>query len=390
LLNFLYLDNDYDFSKYNDLETTFTPSNPSDCWSFEWLLKSVNISYKYTTTYSSKSFIKFNLMFPTEYSDLYRLPEEIWSKIKDNNDIFLLLYQATEATPFYFWKYRWNKLKDFLLEKDIPPEKVYYICGDLDAANNHKKYNDDYWSKINVLGIDIFEIMHLFRHLKISGNNYDQIISEHQKAVKNKNFLNLNKRMRPNKQALIYYIHKHKLLDNNLVSNLWHESNILSKEDFDYWYNYDQSEYKLVKKVVPKKLLLPLDDPNNDQHSDKDLYLKTKYSLVSETYTGNKIKFITEKTYKPILMGHPFLIHGTSGTLEYLRSLGYETFPELFNENYDEQTDTKQQLHIVIENLKRDIDIDKHILEKCKHNQDLFLKQPTKNIIKDKLIKFLY
>ena len=45
--------------------------------------------------------------------------------------------------------------------------------------------------------------------------------------------------------------------------------------------------------------------------------------------------FITEKTYKPIYMQHPFMVYGHSNTLARLRELGFVTFDNLFNEAYD-------------------------------------------------------
>lgn len=386
MINFLYPDSDFTFSKYNRFEKTFTDSDPSDCWSMEWLLNTIGLDYTNTTTETEKCYIKFNIHFPTEYTDLVRMPNEIWETIANSDNVFLLLYQATEATPFYFWKHRWNRLKSFLVKKNIPPSKVYYVSGDLDAVENHKKHKDNYWCDINVLGIDIFEMVHLFRHTNTSGENYKDIVDLHTNAQKVKNFLNLNKRMRPNKQSLIYYIRKNNLLENNIVSNLWFESQVLLQEEFDTLYNFDESNYSEATALIQERIII---DNDNDQHSDKKFYLDTKYSLVSETYTGSTVKFITEKTYKPILMGHPFVIHGTTGTLEYLKKLGYETFPELFDESYDTCTSSKDQLKIVVENLKKDVIINKSVLEKCRHNQNLFLQQPTKGVVKKQLEEFL-
>jgi len=386
LLNFLYPKDVCDFSKYNNVEQTFVSNDSNDCWSFEWLLDTIGIDYRNTSNNKSKNFIKFNILFPTEYLDLQYLPDSVWSYLTHNDNTFLLLYQATEATTCYYWNYRWNKLKNFLLEKKIPPEKVFYISGDLNAIDNHKIHNDNYWSKAKVLGIDIFEMMHLYRHMQNSQKNYKDIIDLHNTSQKTKKFLNLNKRMRPNKQALIYYLHKNKLLEDSKVSALWHESKVISSSEFSS-YNFDKSDYDDFVKIAGRQLIL--DDYGNDQHSEPSLYLESMYSLVSETYTGSTVKFITEKTYKPILMGHPFLVHGTSGTLQHLKKIGYETFSEIFDESYDMHSDPKKQLKIIIENSKRDISINKDIMEKCKHNQNLFLKQPSKKIVKKQLENFL-
>jgi hypothetical protein len=389
MINFLYPTEDFDYSIYNRTEETFTPSLQNSYWSFEWILNQVGIEYKNIISTDSPCYVKFNLNIPTEYTDLENIPEDIWKKIANELNVYLLLYQATEATPFYYWKYRWDRLKEFLISKNIPYNKIKYICGDIDAKENHIKHRDDYWSGIGVLGIDIFEIMHLERHRQQSGINYVRSISEYLKTENKKKFLNLNNRIRPNKQALIFYLKKYGYYENGLVSNLWDGTDqIIDRETFDRAYNFDESKYEDFKKLVPVRNEID-SDSNDNQSSPIELYTTTNFSLVSETYTGSAVRFITEKTYKPILMGHPFLIHGTTRTLEYLRESGYETFPEIFNESYDSRESSKEQLKEIIFNLDNDFCFNKSIKEKLIYNQNHFLKQTSKKKIAEKIIKFL-
>jgi hypothetical protein len=49
---------------------------------------------------------------------------------------------------------------------------------------------------------------------------------------------------------------------------------------------------------------------------------------------------ITEKTFKPIALGMPFVIVGTQGILEYLRSYGFRTFEGIWDESYDRCEDS--------------------------------------------------
>jgi hypothetical protein len=44
---------------------------------------------------------------------------------------------------------------------------------------------------------------------------------------------------------------------------------------------------------------------------------------------------LTEKTFKPIALGMPFIMVGTQGSLEYLRSYGFRTFGDIWDESYD-------------------------------------------------------
>jgi hypothetical protein len=61
--------------------------------------------------------------------------------------------------------------------------------------------------------------------------------------------------------------------------------------------------------------------------------------LVTETvYTGERLH-LTEKTFKPIALGMPFIIVGTRGSLQYLHSYGFKTFGDLWDESYDDYDD---------------------------------------------------
>lgn len=47
--------------------------------------------------------------------------------------------------------------------------------------------------------------------------------------------------------------------------------------------------------------------------------------------------FITEKVFKPMVMQQPFLVFGNARILEYLQTLGFETFDQVLDESYDQQ-----------------------------------------------------
>ena len=88
-------------------------------------------------------------------------------------------------------------------------------------------------------------------------------------------------------------------------------------------------------------------NPNKDMDAKK--YLKAWIHVITETRierdggTGvykprsdiDQDLFISEKTFKAIFYKRPFLVVGQQGTLKRLHSLGYSTFPTIFNENYD-------------------------------------------------------
>jgi hypothetical protein len=61
--------------------------------------------------------------------------------------------------------------------------------------------------------------------------------------------------------------------------------------------------------------------------------------LVTETVATGHRHHLTEKTFKPIALGMPFVIVGTRGSLEYLRSYGFRTFEDIWDESYDHADD---------------------------------------------------
>jgi hypothetical protein len=83
-----------------------------------------------------------------------------------------------------------------------------------------------------------------------------------------------------------------------------------------------------------------------DQSAESLLY------LVTETVATGRRHHLTEKTFKPIAMGMPFIIVGTQGSLRYLRSYGFRTFGDLWDESYDDEPDDHKRIEKVAHTLK--------------------------------------
>ena len=83
-----------------------------------------------------------------------------------------------------------------------------------------------------------------------------------------------------------------------------------------------------------------------DQAADSLLY------LITETVADGRRHHLTEKTFKPIALGMPFVMVGTQGSLEYLRSYGFKTFGHIWDESYDTIADPHQRIAAVASLLK--------------------------------------
>ena len=75
--------------------------------------------------------------------------------------------------------------------------------------------------------------------------------------------------------------------------------------------------------------------------------------LVTETVATGRRHHLTEKTFKPICLGMPFVLVSTAGSLKYLRSYGFKTFDSIWDESYDSETDDKKRLIMIADLLKQ-------------------------------------
>ena len=142
-------------------------------------------------------------------------------------------------------------------------------------------------------------------------------------------------------------------------------------------------------------------------------YNSTFFSVVVESYmrsdswfrcsnVPNYLTEVSEKLFKPCMFHHPMIVYGSYGTLRYLQREGFETFSNLWNEDYD-LVDNDQQRHFVVSDLIIDtvqrfssgnLAIDSCTEQKLQHNharffdQSLVLARFEKEIIGD-LQKFL-
>ena len=86
-----------------------------------------------------------------------------------------------------------------------------------------------------------------------------------------------------------------------------------------------------------------------------------------------KRAFITEKTYKPLMYGHPFMVIGNMDTNTILREQGFETFEKEVDIHYDKQNDHIRYNSILSNVMTFDFEkLDYHTLGKIIHNFHTF------------------
>ena len=123
----------------------------------------------------------------------------------------------------------------------------------------------------------------------------------------------------------------------------------------------------------------------------EDVNYLHEFWLVTETVNHAAAEdyghiFLTEKTFKPILLKMGFLIAGQPGALKKLRDLGFKTFSDYWDESYDniiEWTERKKALVNTIRDIiLNDVHVPDEILQ---YNYDLLKEHKTDQKLKDTL-----
>ena len=160
---------------------------------------------------------------------------------------------------------------------------------------------------------------------------------------------------RDHRVLFLYHIFKQKL-DHNWIS----APRVCSYENVDistiankYCNTYPDIEQVFNSADLPR--LFPGEETqqmtscwltNFTEAADSLVYVPTE-----TVYFGRRLH-ITEKTFKAIALEMPFVLLAPAGSLEYLRSYGFRTFGNVFDESYDTETDDIKRAELVVQLLK--------------------------------------
>jgi hypothetical protein len=82
-------------------------------------------------------------------------------------------------------------------------------------------------------------------------------------------------------------------------------------------------------------------------------YGRSWFSVITETEMRERVLRVTEKPLKALMNFHPFIVLGNPGSLELLRQYGFESYPGLFDEAYDQEADPRRRFEGVFREVER-------------------------------------
>ena len=205
-------------------------------------------------------------------------------------------------------------------------------------------------------------------------------------------FLCLNGRGRSHRQQLLTNLSD--LLDQAIWTNLDSSAGPIKLLDEKYEFDFYQQNVNLDQTGYVKYALF-----NNDWgeiYLNPRAYLDTYFSLVTETVFDYPYTFRTEKIWKPVAIGHPFIVVSNVGYYRDLHDLGFRTFGHIINESFDKIENNQDRLSRIITVVK-DLccqDLSSFIVETqevCKYNQQLLaeLTPKVRKEFPDRFVQFV-
>jgi hypothetical protein len=215
------------------------------------------------------------------------------------------------------------------------------------------------------------------------GYNRTFLIRPPEQRRPSKTFLSPNRIIagqRQHRVEILYWIFKSGLGNNHISCPMTCPAENVSIYDLAKQLPYHDAETVFNSANLPRHFAGETDHPMHscwlslfEEAADSLLY------LVTETVATGQRYHLTEKTFKPIALGMPFVLLGTRGSLKYLRSYGFRTFEGIWDESYDDAEDHVRAQRIV--SLLRSLDeltpaARQDLFEQCipviKHNWNHF------------------
>ena len=338
--------------------------------------------------------------------------------MKDTRKHFIYIIEETEG----YWKmYKHHaKIHKYCRRAKISEDKIVYINQDITTKERYDlwfKNQSEYKTKINMISYPT--LLHAFasnyhqRH-KNTGEKYKILRYEDRNQLPTKKFMCLMGKIGWFRENLWNYFEQNEDIKNNGFISYLKKGIVLPNSWEETFTNHQGIN---TQEITENHILNGESSPIIDKLAS--YYEDSYFSIIPETNAGIRI---TEKTTKVLYHGHPFIMFCPSsdmtskkvGMLEKLREWGFETFPEIFDESYDDLPmrepygseklhseyynrimgpDVQARWKSFIKNIERLIRMDSSelhklcdsVYEKCVHNQQtlLNLKKPGEQLLSE-------
>jgi len=305
--------------------------------------------------------IKNTTYFLPKFASGFDISSRVYDDVKNGNAIIVFDYNHEGNI-----KYDLAPVNQLVSTLGLPKEKVLLLHADFNVT----KFQNDFYT---YQPIDIFAtwIRNDFRELPgVIDYQPEKLYICHNRML----------HLRPQRLLLLSYLKMSNLLNDGFVSI--GDTNNLHNDNFHY---FDRS--------IPRNIISEIISLGNSSPDGKKLVTdnpaniidianvgKSFLTLVSETLWEPDISFFSEKIYKPLSVGHPFILIGNQYSLQRLQEMGFKTFSNWWDESYDTITDLKGRVKTIVEllaelntwSVDKRITVRQEMIPTLLHNKQLF------------------
>lgn len=253
-----------------------------------------------------------------------------------------------------------DQMNHYFNVNHIPFNKVIYLTNCINGDEVYKNYCARY-EKQPVLNVEYAGVW--MKALRVQSGAIELKELSYKVELKNKTFLQFNRRYREQRLLFLMNLYKRDLLKDFHISfsDTQPEGNDTfhrSATELNHKHNIGLT----IKQIdeLSSKLPLVLDTPDFSKFpmelSVSDtirFYNDSLIHVIAETNFYTNIIHITEKTMKPIMYKQPFIFVGPAHSIRCLKSMGFKTFSDLWDESYDEEEDHGKRMNMVLDLLER-------------------------------------
>ena len=250
----------------------------------------------------------------------------------DSNNYNLIIYESITERDVFFSELNhisnsyFKSISEKLVSKNI---KLYFILSGV-PHDYYELYNHP---NIHIIFAPFYFITFLINQCNIdTWDSYNEI---YKKNLLNNTFdklvLNLNRRPHYHRCLMMDCASKSGLIGNMIYT--WQET----EQKYDYY---------RFRWWIPQKISIDMESENYNCFGV--LQGNTAFHLVTESDIAH-ITF-SEKVFKPILAGIPFLVFGGVGFHQKLKEYGFELYDEIFDYSFDSVVNDENRAFLICDN----------------------------------------
>ena len=254
-------------------------------------------------------------------------------------------------------------LHRMIKKSNIKSSNIYFISNDCKLGENY----DTWIKRYTIPKINIIEVNRYLEEPKPWVRDIDKFPIEDFKRdrIREKKFTCLNGAFRVHRSKIVSELFRSGLDKDGYISYIGNYGEDLPiNSDLQPELDDDTIKY-FIDTIVPR-LPIALDlekdveliEPYLGNSYIHEMYTNSYFNILTETsynyentIIGNNI-FPTEKIYRAIFGMQPFIVVSNVGYLKHLSSMGFETFPEFFDESYDEIENPWNRMDTILVQIK--------------------------------------